>query len=310
MLTVKDIQYFIPEQREPVTLIREKIGLTEAEMKVYTRIYGLSSVPVHRAPLEEMIVPTIRSLITANDIDPARVRYLIHCHTAQMVWPYMRSLPAEICNAVGLKHTVGLGMTASNCATTMVALRSIEALLANEAEDALAIVVTADQAFSKTLRWIPNTTMCGDAAAALLVGKGGRGSRLLALRANTFGRHSRGIWQTRDEAGEFDRTYPVRLTEVMQQTLEQCNLTWEQVRMVFPHNVNMFSWQRVSRLLDIPMSKIFLDLLPDTGHCFGADMLFNWAIGRERRKVVAGDTVMVATAGMGAIFASAIFVEA
>jgi 3-oxoacyl-[acyl-carrier-protein] synthase-3 len=309
MLTVKDIRYVIPEQREPVTLLREKVGLTEAEMRVYTRIYGLSQVPRHSGPLEEMMLPAVRALIAENDIQPRQVKYLIHCHTAQMVWPFMRSLPPEICVAAGLKHTVGFGMTASNCATTIVALRTLESLLAAEDDDALAIIVTADQAFSKTLRWIPNTTFCGDAAAALLVGKKPGGARLLALRTDTYGQHARGIWQHREEAGEFDRTYPQRLADVMQRTLDQSGLTWDRVRMVFPHNVNLFSWQRVSKLIGLPMDKIFLDLLPETGHCFGADMLFNWAIGRQRGKIGPGDVAMVATAGIGAVFASAIFVE-
>jgi len=307
MLTVQDIRYVIPEEREPVTLMRDKLGLTDAEMKVYTRLYGLANVPIHRRPIEEMIAPAVQALIDGNVLDPSRVKYLIHCHTAQMVWPFMRSLPTEICHLTGLKRAVGLGMTASNCATTMVALRCVEALLAGEADDSLAIVVTADQAFSKTLRWIPNTTMCGDAAAALLLSKSGPGSRLIGLRTNTFGQHARGIWQTREEAGEFDRTYPERLAQVMQQCLDDCQLAWSEVRMVFPHNVNMFSWQRVSKMMGVPMDRIFLDLLPETGHCFGADMLFNWAIGRERGHVAPGDKVMVATAGMGAIFAAAVF---
>ncbi|MHA6907583.1 ketoacyl-ACP synthase III family protein [Ralstonia pseudosolanacearum] len=309
MLTVENICYVIPEQREDIAPMRDKIGLSDAEMKVYTRIYGLARVPVHRGPIEQMMTPAVRELIERSDVDPARVKYLVHCHTAQMTWPFMRSLPSEICNDAGLTRAVGFGMTASNCASTMVALRSLEALLAAEPDDALAIVVTADQAFSRTLRWIPNTTFCGDAAAAMLLGKRGKGARLIALRTNTFGQHSRGIWQRREEAGEFDRTYPERLAEVMRQTLDDAGLSWNDIKVVFPHNVNLFSWQRVSKLLDLPFDRIFLDLLPETGHCFGADMLFNWAVGRERRLVGPGDAVMIATAGIGAVFAAAIFVE-
>ncbi|RQS70485.1 3-oxoacyl-ACP synthase [Burkholderia sp. Bp8963] len=310
MLTVEDICYVIPEQREDIAPMRDKIGLSDAEMKVYTRIYGLARVPVHRGPIEQMMTPAVRALIERNNVDPARVKYLVHCHTAQMTWPYMRSLPAEICNDVGLTHAVGFGMTASNCASTMVALRNLESLLSTDPDDdALAIVVTADQAFSRTLRWIPNTTFCGDAAAAMLLGKRDRGARLVALRTNTFGQHSRGIWQRREEAGEFDRTYPERLAEVMKQTLDDAGLEWSDIKVVFPHNVNLFSWQRVSKILQLPFERIFLDLLPETGHCFGADMLFNWAVGRERRQVGRGDAVMIATAGIGAVFAAAAFVE-
>ena len=309
MLTVEDICHVIPERREDILSMRAKIGLSDAEMKVYTRIYGLAHVPVHGGPIEQMMAPAVKELIERNDVDPRRVKYLVHCHTAQMTWPYMRSLPAELCNALGLTHAVAFGMTASNCASTMVALRSAEALLAAEPDDALAIVVTADQAFSRTLRWIPNTTFCGDAAAAMLLGKRENGARLMALRTNIFGQHSRGIWQRREQAGEFDRTYPERLAQVMQQTLDDAGLQWHDIKVVFPHNVNLFSWQRVSKILQIPFERIFLELLPDTGHCFGADMLFNWAVGRQRRQLQRGDAVMIATAGIGAVFAAAIFAE-
>jgi 3-oxoacyl-[acyl-carrier-protein] synthase-3 len=310
MLTVQDISYVIPDQREDIEPMRDKVGLSDAEMKVYTRIYGLKRVPVHHGPIEEMMRPAVRALIERNDIDPARVKYLVHCHTAQLTWPFMRSLPSEICRDAGLKNAVGFGMTASNCASTMVALRSLESLLAVEKDDAaLAIIVTADQAFSRTLRWIPNTTFCGDAAAALLLSREGSGAKLAALRTNIFGQHSRGIWQRREEFSEFDRTYPERLAEVMAQTLADAGLAWSDIKVVFPHNVNLFSWQRVSKILQLPLDRIFLDLLPETGHCFGADMLFNWAVGRKRRQVARGDAVMVATAGIGAVFAAAIFVE-
>nr|WP_236663471.1 3-oxoacyl-[acyl-carrier-protein] synthase III C-terminal domain-containing protein [Aeromonas jandaei] len=91
----------------------------------------------------------------------------------------------------------------------------------------------------------------------------------------------------------------------MQRSRQQAVLEWEQIRWIFPHNVNLISWRNAAAKLNVPLSKIYLDKLPELGHCFGADIFINWRFASQTLQP--GDHIMVATVGLGAVFGAAVF---
>ena len=101
MLSVHKIGFELPAEKVDVLHLEKLLNLTKAQMQVYTRVYGLSKVSVHYGPLEDMMLSALHNSLHDFVIEPNKIKYLIHCHTAQMVWPFMRSIPTEIASRMG-----------------------------------------------------------------------------------------------------------------------------------------------------------------------------------------------------------------
>lgn len=306
MLHVTHVRCAIPDERPSLFQLRERYAVAPATLMVFHRVYGLDQVPVWRESIADLICTAVERLIEDSAVAPEQIAWLVHAHTSQQLAIAGEAMLEGVCRRLGLRQARVLGMTTNNCASAIAALPVIEHLLAASDADARAVLVTADIAFTPVLQSIPNSSVTGDAAAACLLGRRGPGHALLASRVDVYGQHARCQWQLPDESAEFDAEYPHRLAHTMTLTLEQAGLGWRDVRWVIPHNVNTFSWKKVARCAGIPLERIYLDQVPRIAHCFGADIFLNWRLAEQEHRFQPGDYLLLATVGLGAVFAAAL----
>ncbi|WP_118985455.1 ketoacyl-ACP synthase III family protein [Photorhabdus sp. CRCIA-P01] len=304
-LIINDIGVYLPEQKIGLERISIEPQLSKGEIKIYQRFYGLNRIAISKISLEEMMYHAAQDTLIRNGIAIESITLLIHAHTAPETWTYPNNLLSRLNRRLGLRNATCFSIHSNNCASNLNGLQVIQNHLIGNGGQGYALLLTADLTFSGILQQIPNTTLCGDAATACIISLGGDGAKMKALEIDYYGQHSKGSWQTAEEQVRFEASYAGRLANVMERCLKQSNLSWEHIRWVFPHNVNLISWRDVTQKIELPLSKVYLDKLPELGHCFGADIFINWNFAKDTLRL--GDYVMVATVGLGAVFGAAIF---
>ncbi len=307
MLHLSDIQCVIPEERPSLFDLSDRYAVDPAELMVFHRLYGLDRVPVCRESLLDLLSSAASQVIDRTSVRPEQVRWVVHTHTSQPHVAVGEVLLARAARRLGLSYARLWGMTTNNCASTIVALQVIDRLLASaDDDDACAILIVGDIAFTPILQIVPHSSVTGDAAVACLLRRSGGGHRVLATQTDVYGQHARCQWQSKDEEAEFETEYPQRLARTMSLALQQAGIGWDDVRQVIPHNINTYSWKKVAKSAGIPMQRIYLDQVPNLAHCFGADILLNWHLAERERHFRPGDYLLLATVGLGAVFAAAV----
>ncbi|WP_395375205.1 ketoacyl-ACP synthase III family protein [Marinicella sp. W31] len=308
MLYLNGIDYYIPEIKYSVKDLRHRYAMSDMELTVFNRVYGLDKVPVSDIPLRDMIYRSVKSLLEKTEIDLSEVKYLIHTHTAQEYEGFFNKTLKRLAAELGLHEAKCFGMTTNNCASTVSALDVIEKMLVSKTDNSSAILITGDVAFTPVLQVIPNSSITGDASVACLLSNHSRnGARMLSNSVSIYGEHAKCQWQEKEEMQRFEDFYPNRLSGVMQDALESSGLNWSNISVIVPHNVNVYSWKKTSSVSQVPYEKIYLDQVSNIAHCFGADPFLNLAIAMEDEKIEKGDQVMMATVGLGAVFGAAVF---
>ncbi|HKT03591.1 MAG TPA: 3-oxoacyl-[acyl-carrier-protein] synthase III C-terminal domain-containing protein [Rugosimonospora sp.] len=306
MLTLTAVETVVPARRPSLFSLADRYDMTPAELMVFHRIYGLDRVPVWDSDTASLAEASVANLLRTSRVDTARVRWLVHAHTGTQQDVVGRASLVRICRRLGLDRAQPLGMTTNNCASTVSAIRVVDRLLHGAPDTDVAVVVSADVAFTPIMQVIPNSSVTGDAGAACLFSRSGPGHRILSSTLDTYGQHAACQWQDDTTNAEFETEYPRRLAAVMNRALAQAGLSWPDIRLVLPHNVNTFSWKRVAAHAGIPIDLVHLDQVPQTAHCFGADIFLNLAAVSRSGTLRPRDRVMLATVGLGAVFAAVV----
>jgi 3-oxoacyl-[acyl-carrier-protein] synthase-3 len=303
MLRLRKVAPFVPHERVSVTDLRDPIGLSDQEVRLFTRFLGLSSIAsAGRLTALEMLLAAGEETLAGTD--RSQVRYLIHAHTTQHVAPPGLRMLDSLRDKLGLTSARSFSMSQQSCVTALYALKVAKSLLYNEPADSTAMVVVGEKVLSAPFQHIPETTVQGDAAVASVVALDGPGDLLLGSAYHTHGRFHATRYMPPELFAEYRKSYGSLLAEVIRAAVRSAGLALSDVSLVLPHNVNRFSWTVVARELGVPLSKIYLDTVPLIGHCFGADPFVNLAAARDLARP--GDTVVLASAGQGGTFGAVV----
>jgi 3-oxoacyl-[acyl-carrier-protein] synthase-3 len=308
MLSIEQVSYFMPKTRLKIEESLERFSLTKSQARVFSAFYGLQEIPCAEGmSMVELISQSVEALLQKTNVDKHNIKYIIHSHTAKVITRFGRSVIREVQQALGLGSTIAFGTSLNNCASTLNAFDMAKVLLHSHDEHARAIVVTGERAFTPSVQVIPNTSITGDASAAVLVGLHGKNHRLLHQEMNTAGEFHRGIWLTPEESKLFGKKYVPLLSETILSAIKKAGLTMDDIRLILPHNVNLISWENTAKAMNFPLDKIYLKNVKKYAHCFGADIFINFADALAEEKLKVGDYYVMATVGLGATFAAAVF---
>jgi 3-oxoacyl-[acyl-carrier-protein] synthase-3 len=299
--TLMEVAAYLPPTAVPIATVGEALGLTPTDIRVYQKFYGLKQVLVDpTAQVADLLVSAAKGLESLAGVAD-RIRYVIHARTVQPTGPYSVNPLLDAQRTLGLEHAVAFAVTQHACASGLLALQLAGRLLAGEAPDALALLLTGEKTYPHVTQLMPVPTAMGEAAAACLVGAGGTGDQLLSYATRTHGEFRSVSHETR---AAFHRMYPRALADVMELAAERAGMALSDVDLILPHNVNRISWAGVAQLLDFPIERIFLDNVPVTGHSFCADPFVNYAAAVEQDLLRPGDRYLMASVGLGATFSA------
>lgn len=307
-LSIHQIEYFIPDSFVKISDNYHEFGLSNKEMRVYNKFYGINSIPVSSFSMQEMLLK-VTSPIMLN-VDKEKVLYVIMVRTAPVVAPFNISLVKGVAEKLGIINAMYFTIGMNKCVSILRAFEVAEKLLRYGDKDKYALIISGETIFTEENRVLPNITIGGDAATAILVGLGNKHvlpNTLLALNMQIYGKYSKGSWMAMDEVAEFGQIFNKSMSKVIQGVLLKANINYDQVKLILPHNVNVACWRGFCKFEGIPFSKVFLDNISQTAHCFNSDLLINLATAIKTKRLRSGDYYVMATVGVGAMFGAAIF---
>lgn len=307
MLYMNDAEYFIPETYLSVEQAGKLLDLDEAHIKVYKKFYGIEKIPIAtNIKMVDFIKKPVQKLIKKNNIPKNNIKYLIHCHTAKVIAPFGDSLIRQVKQELELDEAIAFGASINNCASAIATIDLMTHVLNNK-ESCKAIMVCGDYAFTHVLQLIPNTSILGEGSSAVLLSKQGEKNKLLATSISVAGEYAQGIWLAPEKSKLFEIQYANLFSTVILDAIKKVGLHKDQIKIIIPHNVNIPSWKRVASVLKVPLEKIYLENVRKYSHCFGADIFINYVSVEEKNILNSGDYYVLATVGLGAVFAAAVF---
>ncbi|WP_131741874.1 3-oxoacyl-[acyl-carrier-protein] synthase III C-terminal domain-containing protein [Actinomadura roseirufa] len=289
----------------PLEKIAPALGLTDREVRRYRRFFGLDAV--RWSPARDtagLLVAAARNLAGLPGAEH-RVRFVIHGRTMEATGAYSANPVHRAAAELGLGHAAAFVVSQHACASGLLAAALAGRLLADRGDpDALALVLTGEKTYPHVTRYIPATTVMGEAAAATLVGLGGERDRMLAHATITRGEFHQMTGPDADTAAAFESAYPGTLAELMHTAAERAGASMDEVRLVLPHNVNRLSWTRTCLATGLPLERLWLDNVPVTGHCFCADPFLNLVDAVRAGALAPGDLYLMVSVGLGATFSA------
>lgn len=303
MLSLNQVGAFVPETTVSVHELRDELGLTDSQARLYTRFLGLDRIAVApSSSLADMLVAAGEAAL--HGVDRSTVRHFVYTHTIQHVAPPSEHVLDGVRAALGLTASTAFSMSHQNCVAGLYAVQVAKYLLHGEPPEAQVLIMSGEKVFSPQVALIPGTTVMGEAASACLVGRDPDGDRVLGVAMRTLGQ----FYQCKDISPalqlEYKQLYVETLGGVIADALRRSGQDVGDVAIVLPHNVNRLSWRQVADHVGLPIGRVFLDNVGRLGHCFGADPFINLADARAAGRVREGDLVLLATAGLGATFAA------
>ncbi|OLB80367.1 MAG: 3-oxoacyl-ACP synthase [Actinobacteria bacterium 13_2_20CM_2_71_6] len=311
MTALEAVATYLPDERVPIEDLADQLDLTPMQVKVFRRYHKLGEVRLERdGTVLDLLLAAVDNLHALRGREH-QVRYVVYARTFPMVVPYPVNPLHELCRLRGLGHASAFTVTHHACASGLLALDIAGRLLAGDAdgdaeEDALALVLAGEKAFTLESQLVPETSIFGEGASACLVRAGGSRDRMLSYASNIRGEFD---GELADVAARFQREHASSLADAITAAVDEAGLRFDEVSLILPHNVNVVAWQRVCRRIGYPVSRVLLDNVPVTGHVFCADAFFNYQTARQRDMLHPGDRYVVAAAGSGrgATFSAMVF---
>ncbi|NUT53431.1 MAG: 3-oxoacyl-ACP synthase, partial [Saccharothrix sp.] len=286
MTALDAVSVYTPAFRVPIEDLAEPLELTDIQVRLFRRFHGLDRIRFDpdRSPAQ-LLAAAADGLAELRGREH-RVRYVVHGRAMPVVVPYPHNPLHEVCRELGLAHALTFTVTHQSCASGLLAVELAGRLLAGDPDDALALVLTGEKAFTRHARLLPGTSIFAEGSSACLVSANGSRDRMLSFVCAQRGEFD---GEFGDSAERFQREYRSSLAEVIHRAVAEAGLALDDIRLVLPHNVNVVTWQRLCLLMDFPVERVLLANVPDNGHMFCSDAFANYRTARERGLLDGGD---------------------
>jgi 3-oxoacyl-[acyl-carrier-protein] synthase-3 len=304
-LHLRTVVGLVPDESIAVADVGASLGLPDSEIRLFTRFLGLDRVPsAGKLSVSDMLLSAGEEALAGED--RSRVGYLIHAHTLQHLAPPSMRIVGSLRDKLGLGEARAFAMSHQSCVTGLYALKVAEALLRAEPVGRTALLLFGEKVLSTTMRCLPQATVLGDAAAACLVALGGPGDAVLGMAHRTLGEFYESGNMAPGLRVRYRQIYAPVMAEVMENAVRGTGLTMDDISLVLPHNVNRYSWSVIAKELRLPLSRVYLENVPKTSHCFCADPFVNLTTARAEGAVNPGEVVLMVSAGEGGTFGAVV----
>ena len=305
MLSILDVSVAFPNREQRVEEAAVELRLNSTELKMFKRYYGFDLFRVDGGQtLVELLDAAMGPLIERHPRLRTELRIVAHCHTISDVTMFGPGALEWLRGRHVGPSTEIVSLTMNHCAIGVSMFQFLDAFLA---AGGLGVLLIGEKAFHRTVRLIENTSMMGEAAAAILVGHSDGILRYLGGHTTHQGEYS--VISGDPSGGSvvgFGASYYDLMVSHIRDALSNSNIGIDEIRYIFPHNVNTASWRRIASSLEISPERIYLQNIARYGHCFGADPFVSVMDAFEQGSLAVGDTVLLISAGLGGTVATAV----
>ncbi|XVS68076.1 3-oxoacyl-[acyl-carrier-protein] synthase III C-terminal domain-containing protein [Actinosynnema sp. CA-299493] len=301
--TLERVESHLPDGDTRIEELAGRLRLRRAEVGVFRKIYGLDRLRHEPGgDLYDLVLPAARRALTAVPAGK-HVSYVVYAHTTQIVTAADTEAAQVIRDRLDLPGATAFAVNQQACVSSLGAVDLVAELLRVDGDpDARALVVTGERAFSPTVQLIPRTAIMAEAAASCLVAVDGEGDPVLSYVTRTLGQFADGLLLDAEGIHQFGLVYSRTLAEVMLLAVEEAGLTFGDIALVLPHNVNVVSWKQTIREMGADVDRFYLDNIPRYSHCYSADVFLNYTTARAEGRLVEGAHYLLVSVGLGATF--------
>ncbi|MDR0267472.1 3-oxoacyl-[acyl-carrier-protein] synthase III C-terminal domain-containing protein [Paenibacillus sp.] len=268
-------------------------------------IHHFDQVTIERKlRLEEMIEQACAPLFERLEQTGNRVDKVIYAHTSQ-VYRHDQNMFRALQHRFHLENVKFSSISQQNCASIHIALRVAQNLFAADEKTEGIIIVTADKAFHPLMRRIPDSLL-GDSAGACYLKRGDGPHKILFTYNMADGVTYEGTDSHPDDIEWFNTTYYFAIRQCITRTLRKASLKLSDLKLIVGSNANRSTWIKVSELLNCPVDLFYLSTIPQVGHLYCTDIIYNiqQAVTEERLKP--GDLYLTVTVGLGGTYGCSI----
>ncbi|GIQ69324.1 hypothetical protein XYCOK13_21480 [Xylanibacillus composti] len=268
---------------------------------------GIRSVAVDdETPAPRMMERVMEQLLVKHRLPPERIKYVLVPYLYYS-FPWTMNVFAAMRERFGLEQALCFSVRDLLCSNVLMAMHIGSKLLERFAgPDDLAVVLAVEKCLLPDQRFGGGHFITGDGAAAVFIGSGPRGDKLLAFRSAADLRtlQQGKMRDGRDEVPDY--FYYVNLVKTIRFVLSEAQLEIEDIRLIIPNNIAVETWTLLAKLMKIERDRIYTEGLADSGHINNCDLLHNWQrIGAEGL-LAAGDYYLLLTLGSGGVICCAV----
>lgn len=299
MLDVIDLSIAAPARIETIWDTAVGLGLNPRETRMHNRFFGYEEFRCDpEQPLDTLLRLAEADIIARNGLRAADISLMTYCHTLMSSGPMTSRAQDSILDTYHKGGSISLSLTMNHCASAVSALALHQAVLP---PGGLGLIVVGDKAFHPTVRHIVNTTIMGEAAVAILVGRRPGRFRLLYGTTRHDGRFSLNSGRPDDDyLRGFDKFYLEFAVTSITTALGMFGVDLAEIRWLFPHNANAASWRQIGQMLGARPDQIFMPSGARFGHCFAADPFLNLGAADDDGLLSCGDKILLVSIGLGA----------
>ncbi|MFC0429828.1 3-oxoacyl-[acyl-carrier-protein] synthase III C-terminal domain-containing protein [Kutzneria buriramensis] len=295
----------LPSWMEPVEDIMVRANRPATERKMFTKVYGLRDIP-SLAPGE--LYEDVLVSAGSKALDGGTASLVLYGHTMLMAETNLcAEFPDRLRARLGLGDSRFYGLSHINCASVLRCVEYARRYLGRPgaSDDERVLVLGGDQgSVGDDARVIAGTTVSGDCAAGVMVQRLTASSRYRYLggAGGRDARFHRNIRMTAEENALFAKVCSAQVVETLERAAASAGLRLDELDWVLPHLNNKMFWRTFSSQAGIPRERICLDLMPETGHSFGADALMAMEHADRVGRLQPGDRCALVAIGQGAYF--------
>lgn len=297
---------YIPAERPSLSELREALEISDAELRVLIQSHGLCRIAVeNKLRVHEMIGVAVDLLFEGRAELAGEIGLILCTSTFPAFVPYLFDPFAGMQRKWGMERAEVRFVSQLNCASLDFLFRL--ARLWTERRGSGVLVLAADKMGLPRSRYLQDSTVSADAAAAAVVTKTAACNRIVGSAVQSNASVYNSMQASPEEYAWFQNTFTVGLVKVLRDVLQQAGVTAERLRYVFPANVNRGTWQRVADASGIPFERFYFPTMAEIGHAHNADPLLNAEHALRHALLQPGDLFATLTVGMGSTFGCTLF---
>lgn len=298
MLNILDLAVAFPDRTEKLASLSAELALSRNQMRMYDRFFGFDAFHCdHDEPLDALLSRVIDAIRKRNPGYFDALDHVAYCHTLPST-TVLNGRTGAILAPFAERGAEVFSATMNHCATGVGMLGVFDQLLG---DGEVGLILIGEKAFHPAMRVIENTTIMGEAAAAVLVGREPGPYSMVG----SFTRHATSFWKNTGLRGEnylegFEAAYLELASGTLRDAMTRFGRDLDALRWIMPHNVNAPSWYQIAERVGLDPHKLQLATIGCYGHCFGADPFINLCHGAHTGALRPDDEIMLFSVGLGA----------
>ncbi|MGE7217395.1 3-oxoacyl-[acyl-carrier-protein] synthase III C-terminal domain-containing protein [Priestia koreensis] len=301
MIGIKAVETFRPSK---IVSLEDLVGPAHMTEEEYLRIRDTHELrqimDSENLTTFDMVRKAMEKLIEKENISSDDVETIIFSHAMQS-HPSGLAVLEDFKDQFSLSDVPSITVSGMNCATTIMAFQLAQQKLM-KSDKKYALLLFAEKMYTPLMRKIEDMTILSDAAAVCLVTKEAAENKIINISQFVDGSISNINNKDKEAFRWFQISYFLGIKKVLQQSLKALGRKKDEISMLVPHNVNVDTWDYVSRSLSIPLDRIYTKNIPKLGHANGCDLLINLEDVLKEKSLKKKDLYYLLSVGLGGTY--------